>query len=248
MSAVVALTIAAFFAGFIDSMAGGGGLISLPAILAAGINPHLALGTNKVQSFLGTTFSTLRYFKSGQLYLPVAAYSAVAALVGSYAGSRAVLVIPSQSLEVIILPLLVMVGLVTVLKKQFGMEDRFVHGGARTSILAAVIGLVIGFYDGFFGPGTGTFLTFAFVSAFRFGFLRASAAAKLTNLASNAAAVLAFATARSIIWTVALPMAIANIAGNWLGAGLAIKGGSRLVKVVFAVALVGLIVKQIWFK
>lgn len=247
MSVVVALTIAAFLAGFIDSMAGGGGLISLPAILAAGINPHLALGTNKVQSFLGTTFSTLRYFKSGQLYLPVAAYAAAFALLGSYAGSRVVLVVPSKSLEVIILPLLVLVGLVVVLKKQFGTEDRFVHRGARTSVWAAVIGLVIGFYDGFFGPGTGTFLTFAFVSAFKFGFLRASAAAKLTNLASNAAAVVAFATAGSVIWSVAVPMAAANIAGNWFGAGLAIKGGSRFVKVVFAVVLVGLIVKQIWF-
>ncbi len=242
------LTFAGFFAGLVDSMAGGGGLISLPALLAAGINPHFALGTNKVQSCLGTAFSTSRYLGKGHMHLPIALTTAAAALIGSFLGSEAVLALSADRLAAVMPALIVIVGLVTFLRKNFGAEDTFKKATASSFLLAVGVGLGLGFYDGFFGPGTGTFLAFAYVFLFGFGFVRATANAKMANLASNVAAVLAFALSGKVLWGVALPMALANIAGNWIGAGLAIKGGAKVIKPVFGMVLTGLFVKILFFR
>jgi uncharacterized membrane protein YfcA len=237
------LPLAGFFAGLIDSMAGGGGLISLPALLAAGIDPHLALGTNKVQSCLGTSFSTARYLKHGQVHLKIALLAAAGALAGSYLGSLTALALPSQHLAAIIPPLIVVVAVITFARREFGVHDTFGEAGLGHYLLALGTGLGIGFYDGFFGPGTGTFLAFAFVCLFGFGFARATGNTKVVNLASNFAAVIAFSLSRQVRWEVALPMGLANIAGNWIGSGLAIKGGARVIKPVFGLALALLLVK-----
>lgn len=244
---ILFLVPAAFLAGLIDSMAGGGGLISLPALLVAGIPSHLALGTNKLQSCLGTTFSTARYLKGGHLYLPTGIAAAICALAGSFLGARLALELPGQFL-LRLLPFLVAgVGVFTFLSPRFGEEDRFEAGKRWNLPVAAVLGLTIGAYDGFFGPGTGSFLAFFNVLFFRFGFVRATAQAKLANLASNVAALLTFAAARQVLWLPALAMAGANIAGNWLGAGLAIRKGPALIKPLFALVLLGLLVKLFFF-
>lgn len=241
------LTIAAFFAGFIDSMAGGGGLISLPALIAAGVPPHVALGTNKVQSTIGTIFSTTRYVRGGHVHPRVAVVSFAASFVGSFLGSLAVLALPATLLTKLIPILIVIVGVITVMKKNFGDDDRFAL--ATPAILFSVIcfTFAIGFYDGFFGPGTGSFLAFGFVMFFHFGFVRATGNAKVANLASNISAFIAFVLHGSVTWLYALPMAAANICGAWLGAGLAIKGGARFIKPVFLCVLGGLLVKIVFF-
>lgn len=245
MSMVLFLAAASFLAGLIDSMAGGGGLITLPALLASGIPPHLALGTNKIQSSLGTTFSAGRYLRHGHLHLPTAVTAAAAALLGSYLGSQAALALSTECLSRLLPWLIVAVGAITFLKKDFGAEPHF--GGATpfSLALAVTVGLVLGFYDGFFGPGTGTFMAFAFVFLFGFDFIQATANTKLVNLASNVAAAVSFWAAGSTLWQIALPMAAANVTGNWIGAGLAMKGGARVIKPVFGVVLVGLLVKLI---
>lgn len=237
------LTLAAFFAGLVDSMAGGGGLISVPAFLAAGVPPHFALGTNKVQSCLGTTFSTARYLRHGHVHLPVALTAAGGALIGSYLGSQAALALPSERLAIILPLLILVVAAVTFLRREFGDTDTFATAHARHYALAAATGVGIGFYDGFFGPGTGTFLAFVFVLVFGFGFGRATGNAKVVNLASNLAAVIAFGLSGKVYWSVAVPLGLANIAGNYLGAGFAIRGGARAIKPVFGLVLALLLVR-----
>lgn len=246
--ALVLLVLAAFFAGLVDSMAGGGGLISLPALLAAGVPPHFALGTNKVQSCLGTAFSTARYQRHGQVQLPIALTAAGTALAGSYLGSLAALALPSEKLETLIPPLILVVAAVTFTRRTFGERDVFRTATPRYVVLAAATGLGLGFYDGFFGPGTGTFLAFAFVLLFGFGFARATGNTKVVNLASNLAAVVTFAFSSKVYWNVALLMGVANIAGNLLGAGWAIRGGARVIKPVFGLVLLLLLARLTLFR
>lgn len=243
----VLLLAAGFMGGLIDSMAGGGGLITLPALIAAGLPPHIALATNKVQSAIGTSFSTFRYLRSGYVLIPIGATGFIASFAGSYAGAWTVLRVPGSSLEALIPALIVVVAGVTFLRKDFGVEDKHTAIEKRHYFLAAALAFSLGFYDGFFGPGTGSFLAFGFVLLFRFGFLRATAHAKLLNLASNYAAILAFVLGGEIAWTIALPMGLANITGAWTGAGLAIRGGARVIKPVFGLVLLALLVKITFF-
>jgi len=244
---VLLLTLAAFLAGLVDSVAGGGGLISLPALFVAGVSPHLALGTNKFQSCLGTSFSATRYLRGGHLDPPTGFAAAAGALIGAFLGARAALALPGQFLMRLMPFLVVAVGAFTFLRPQFGMVDSY-RGRTGTGLAAAaVLGLCLGTYDGFFGPGTGTFLAFFFVILFRFGFLRATAHAKLANLASNIGALATFALYHQVMWPLAIPMALANIIGSWLGAGLAIRRGAALIKPLFGLVLVGLLIRLIFF-
>ncbi len=233
--------------GLVDSMAGGGGLISLPSLLAAGVPPHIALATNKVQSAIGTSFSTLRYIRSGYVLLRLGVLGFVASFAGSYAGAYTVLRVPASSLDAIIPVLIVVVAAVTFLRKDFGIRDDSSRMTRTHYLLAAGFAFCIGFYDGFFGPGTGSFLAFGFVLFFRFGFLRATAHAKLLNLASNYAAILAFVVGGELYWHIALPKGLANPSGAWTGAGLAIRGGSKVIKPVFGAVLLALLLKIVLF-
>ncbi|MCZ7557569.1 MAG: TSUP family transporter [Bacteroidia bacterium] len=249
MSDVLTYTLllaAGFFGGLVDSMAGGGGLITLPSLIAAGLPPHVALASNKVQSAIGTTVSTWRYLRSGWVLPLLGVIGFASAFAGSWSGARVVMLIPASSLEAVIPFLIVVVAAITFLRKDFGVHEREPHIGVREYAIAAVFAFALGFYDGFFGPGTGSFLAFGFVLVFRFGFLRATAHAKLLNLASNYAAILAFVFVVDIEWGVAVPMGLANIAGAWTGAGLAIKGGSKVIKPVFGLVLLALLVRLLW--
>jgi uncharacterized membrane protein YfcA len=233
--------------GLVDSMAGGGGLISLPSLLAAGVPPHVALATNKVQSAIGTSFSTFRYIRSGLVLLRLGVVGFAASFAGSYTGAWTVLRIPGSSLASIIPVLIVIVAAVTFLRKDFGVKDDVSALSTQQYVFAVLFALTLGFYDGFFGPGTGSFLAFGFVLFFRFGFLRATAHAKLLNLASNYAAILAFVIGGELYWNIALPMGLANLTGAWTGAGLAIKGGAKVIKPVFGLVLTALLVKIVFF-
>ncbi|MBL0175092.1 MAG: TSUP family transporter [Ignavibacteria bacterium] len=244
---LIFLSAAGFFAGFVDAMAGGGGLISLPALVAAGLPPHAALATNKVQSAIGTTISAGRYLRNGHVHMPVAVTAFIFSFIGSFAGAWVVMRVPGDSLEAIIPALIILVGVITFIRKNFGAEDRFGEMLPKHYIIAAGFAFALGFYDGFFGPGTGSFFAFGFVFFFHFGFVRATGNAKVANLASNYAAIAAFLLGGHIVWIVALVMGAANLAGAWLGAGLAMRGGAKIIKPVFGVVLLGLLVKIVFF-
>ena len=241
------LTSAAFFAGFVDAMAGGGGLISLPALVAAGLPPHAALATNKVQSAIGTTISAARYVRNGHVHAPVAITSFLFSFIGSFAGAWVVMRVPGDSLEALIPALIILVGVITFIRKDFGAQDRFIGMLPKWYVLAALFAFTLGFYDGFFGPGTGSFLAFGYVFLFHFGFVRATGNAKVANLASNYAAIAAFLLGGQILWLLALCMGAANLAGAWLGAGLAMRGGTKVIKPVFGTVLLGLLIKILFF-
>lgn len=228
-----------FLAGFIDAIAGGGGLISLPAYWSVGIPPHIALGTNKFSSCSGTIFSTARYFRAGMIDLPVALLSAAMALVGSWMGASTALKIPAHFLNYLLVVLIPLITILTLMSKNLGFSDRahLLKLGYRLS-LGAVAGLVIGFYDGFFGPGTGTFLILIYSALLHYEFVRANGNSKVVNLASNVAALVTFAVAGKIYYPIAIPAAVCGIAGNLLGSKMVVLRGNKLIKQVFILALI----------
>lgn len=233
-----------FLAGLVDSIAGGGGLLSLPAYLAAGLPPHYALGNNKFSSCFGTLFAALRYWHRGMMDAPVALLGAAAALIGSYAGTRTVLLIDPGFLNWLLVVLIPAITVFTFLKPDLGREARHEEVSAgRRRALGALAGLAIGFYDGFFGPGTGAFLIFFYTLALRYDLVTANANTKAVNLASNVAALTGFLLGGKVILALGVPAALAGIAGNLLGAHLVLRVGARLIRPVFLLGLSALFVK-----
>ena len=242
---IVWVTLASGLAGFIDSMVGGGGLILLPALFAVypGTHPATLFGVNKSASIWGTAAATVQYARRVDMPWRSLLPAAAVCFVGSMAGAWAVTVISPDFLRKLLPLVLLVVFVYTLAKKELGREHlpRFV--GVRQTLAAATLGLVIGFYDGFFGPGTGSFFVFLFVRWLGFDFLHASASAKLLNTTSNLAALLLFTWKGHVWWHLALPMALANVLGSVLGTRLALKHGSGFVRVIFLVVVSALIVK-----
>ncbi len=239
------LAIAAGAAGFIDAIAGGGGLIQLPALLI-GISDRpipMILGTNKVPSIFGTSFSAAAYFKKVKPDLHLTLSMAIPAFIGSALGARLAAEFPKSVFRPIIVLLLLLVAIYTWKRPHLGMEEQLKFTPKIRKLLVAGFGLVIGFYDGIFGPGTGSFLLFILVGLIGYAFLKASATAKLVNIATNLAAILTFSSTGHIWWRVGLILAIANVAGSILGARLAIRGGSPLIRRTFLVMTFLLITK-----
>lgn len=236
-----------FLGGVIDAVAGGGGLITLPAYLLAGLPAHLASGTNKCGNAFGTFLSTGRFLKRGDVHLPSAVAGAIGALAGAWAGSRLNLIMPEQILYYIMLAIVPVMAVFLVLKRDFGQEDRS-HELGRLQLMAMAlsIGLVIGGYDGFFGPGAGTFLILAFTGLCRFDLITASGNTKLANSASNLASLVTFALAGKVLWSVGIPAALCGIAGNYIGSGLALKGGAKVIRPMFFVVLGLLLARLIY--
>lgn len=231
----VFLALAAGFAGFVDAVAGGGGLIQLPALLI-GINGKpipMILGTNKIPSVFGTSSAALNYFRKIKPDLRLTASMAIPAFIGSVLGARLASKFPAHTFRPIIVVLLILVAIYTWRRPQFGMSEqlRFTHITRR--VIVAICGLTIGFYDGIFGPGTGSFLLFILVGVIGYEFLRASATAKLVNISTNIAAIITFQRTGHIWWHLGLILALANVTGAILGSRLAIRGGSPLVRKVF---------------
>jgi uncharacterized protein len=228
----------ALVAGTIDAIAGGGGLVTLPVFLAAGLPPHLALGTNKGQSVFGSFAALVRFSHSGLVDARRARVTFPLGLAGSFAGAALVLAVPPAVLRPMVLVLLAAAALFIGLRRGGPARLEDAPPPRHALALAGASALVIGAYDGFFGPGTGTFLIVAFVALLGDGLAHASAAAKVVNFASNLAALVLFAVKGTVVWKIALPMAAAQLAGGWLGAHLAIRRGDALVRrVVVAVAL-----------
>lgn len=237
-----------FFASFVDSVAGGGGLISLPAYLLTGMPTHLAYGSNKFSACIGTCFSAIRYLKSGHLHLKIALFSAVFALVGSSCGAHLALVLTDQALRISMLVLLPIAAVIVLFNKDRLNDDNTFDESRRGKALtlAALIGFFIGLYDGFFGPGTGTFMILAYSLFLGFDFNTANGNTKIVNMASNFAALVVFITAGQVFYAIAIPAAICSIAGNWVGSGLAIQKGAKFIRPMLIIVLCLLFAKIIY--
>lgn len=234
---LILLLAAALFAGFVDAVAGGGGLIQVPTLLMAlpAESPATVFGTNKLASIFGTGNAALRYARRIALPWGVALPAAIAAFVFSFAGAAAVAWLPKEVVRPLVLGLLLLVMVYTVAKPDFGVVSGERLAPRVERRLALLAGAVLGFYDGFFGPGAGSFMIFAFVRFFRLDFLHASSAAKVVNFSTNAAALAYFVPSGHVLWMTGLAMAVFNIGGALLGARLALRHGSGFVRWVFVV-------------
>ena len=242
------VTLASLLAGFVDAIVGGGGLILLPALFATfpSAAPATLLGTNKGASVWGTGFATWQYSRRVEMRWAALLPAAVAGFVASLAGAWLVTVVSPDFLRKL-LPLVLLVVLIyTLFKKDLGQTHAPRFAGAQEVYAAVGIGGVIGFYDGFFGPGTGSFLVFLLVRVLGYDFLSASASAKFINSATNVAALVLFVTKGHIWWHFVLVMALANVAGSLLGTRLALKHGTGFVRVVFIGVVSALILKTGW--
>ena len=237
------VSLASLLAGTVDSIVGGGGLILVPALFAVypAAAPPTLLGTNKSASVWGTAFATLQYARRVRIDWPVMLPAFAAALAGSLVGAWTVTVIDPSFLRSMLPLILLAVLIYTLWQKKLGHDHRPSGSLSRRRWLACGIGLGLGWYDGFFGPGTGSFFIFLLVRLLGYDFLNASASAKLLNVATNLAAIGLFASKGLIWWHVGLTMAVANVAGSLLGAHLALRHGSGFVRWVF-VAVVGLLI------
>ncbi|MDO5111049.1 MAG: TSUP family transporter [Clostridia bacterium] len=236
-----------FLAGFADSVAGGGGIISIPAYLFAGLPVHMAYGTNKFAMSLGTAVSAVKYYRSGNVRVQSVLFAVLGALVGSNLGAQLALRFSERYLQLILMFLLPAVALFLFLNKGFGKEDveRPAVSKWREYVLSALIGLVVGAYDGFFGPGAGTFYTLLFVSLLHYSLITASGNARVVNLASNIGALAAFIVGGKVMFSVAVPAALCAVLGNYLGASLAIKNGAKFIRPIMVIVIALLIVKII---
>jgi uncharacterized membrane protein YfcA len=222
-----------FLAAAVDAIAGGGGLISLPALLIVGVPPHLALGTNKFAASMASLNSSITFARSGKVHFPLVRWQIPFTLIGSLLGAWAVLRVSSAFLSKAVLVLILLVGIYTMLHKNLGMKNKFQGLNSRNIVLGCMFALALGFYDGFFGPGTGSFLIFSFITLFGFDFVVASANSKVLNFTSNFAALLIFAWNGKILLSYGIPMAIFMILGSYVGTRLAIQRGAELVKPIF---------------
>lgn len=239
------VSLASLLAGTIDAIVGGGGLILVPALFATfpTAPPATLLGTNKSASVWGTAMATAQYARRVQMRWRIWLPAMAAALSGSLAGAWAVSVIDPGFLRKSLPFVLGAVLAYTLANKQLGAQHRPLADAGRERWLACAIGVVVGAYDGFFGPGTGSFFIFLFVRVLGYDFLHASAAAKLLNLATNAAALALFTVKGHVWWHLGLPMAVANVAGSFLGSRLALKHGAGFVRGVFVLVVGALILK-----
>lgn len=248
---LVGLCAFAFLAGFVDSISGGGGLIQLPALFLLLPPPAAAsvasvLGTNKLSSICGTGVAVVQYARRIPLRWQSLFPAATAALVLSFFGARAVTLLQPALLRPLVLGLLIAVACYTFWQRDWGSLHAPRHTPGRETFWAILVGMAIGFYDGFFGPGTGSFLMFLFVGWFGFDFLSASASAKVVNFATNLSAVAYFAATDHILYRYAVPMAACNILGSFVGARLAILRGNRFVRRLFLGVVTAMILRFGW--
>jgi uncharacterized protein len=239
------VSLASVLAGFVDAIVGGGGLVLVPSLFAVfpGVHPATLFGINKSASIWGTGIAGVRYARRVQLDVVSLLPAAAAGFFGSLAGAWAVTVVSPEFLRRLLPFVLVAVLLYTLVRKDLGREHVPRLSRRAQTLAACGIGLVLGWYDGFFGPGTGSFFVFLFVRVLGFDFLNASAAAKLLNTATNLAALLLFAYKGHVWWNYALALAVANVVGSLLGTQLALKHGASFVRGMFIVVVGALILK-----
>ena len=239
------LALAGLAAGFIDAVVGGGGLVQLPALLLGlpGASPVQVLATNKLASICGTSVSSVTYYRrvrpDPRTFLPLM----LAAFAGSAGGAFVASRIPSEAFDPIVLVVLVVVGAYVLLRPDLGGATALRFAGRRHTAGALGIGVVIGFYDGALGPGTGSFLVFSLVGLLGYSFLQASAKARLANWATNLAALVVFVPQGAVLWQVGLVMGVANLVGGYVGARTAVSRGTRFVRVFFLLVVSAFVVR-----
>lgn len=235
-----------FLAGLVDAIGGGGGLISLPAYLLAGVPPHVAIGSNKFSSAIGTGISTARFLKNGYVKLKLAIISAFFALVGSAIGARISLLVSEDILKVLMVVILPIVAYFVLRNKNLGDNERTWTKSKRAVLVISIIASFgIGMYDGFYGPGTGTFLLLVFVGAATMDLKTAAGHTKVINLSSNVAALITFIISGTINYPLATAAAFFSVAGHYVGSGLVLKNGKKIVRPIIILVLSLLCVKVI---
>ena len=240
-----------FLAGFVDAIGGGGGLISLPAYLIAGVPVHQAIATNKLSSTCGTTLATARFIKNKLVNVKLAIPSIICAIIGSSIGAKLSLIIEEKILEYVLFAVLPIAAFIVLNKKLF--KDKPVGQGQvtlnkRTYIVACIAALIIGMYDGFYGPGTGTFLIIAFTVFAGMSVGVANAQAKVINLTTNITSLVIFIANGQVLFSLGIAAAISNMIGGYIGAGLVMKKGSAIVKptIIFVLVLLALKVAGVY--
>lgn len=236
-----------FLGSFVDSVAGGGGIITLPAYLLAGLPAHTAAGTNKLVACFGSVTASAKYFRSGNVQLRIALFSAAGAMLGGAIGSRLALFIPENTLKLMMMVILPIVALFLTFKRDFGMQAKPHHLTRPMESTAAVaIGLLIGCYDGLLGPGTGTFMILCFSGILGLDLLVSGGCAKVSNMASNLASAAVYLLNGKAMYALVIPAALCSIAGGYFGSQFAIKGGSKRIRKVMFLVLILLFVKMIY--
>ena len=241
---VLIVVVGVFLASFMDGIAGGGGIISVPTYFLAGLPAHLALGTNKLSSCIGTTVSAARFVRGGYVDWKLGLPSVVLALIGAHLGTRLQLALDERYLKWLLLVVLPVVAVV-VLRQRSLPEERGEIEAKKQAAIVLTASLIVGAYDGFYGPGTGTFLLLIFCNLGKLDLRTASGNVKLVNLASNVGAVFTSLMNGKVFIVLGLIGAVASVAGHYLGAGLAIKDGSKIVRPIILVVLVLLAIKVI---
>lgn len=245
---ILLLCLAAFAAGFVDAVVGGGGLIQTPASLVI-LSAHpvsVVLGTVKVPSFTGTAFAVGQYIKKVPVRWRLLGWLCATAFIFSYAGSQLLLKVSNEFMKPVLVVVLTAVAIYTYTKKNFGQQKHRDFAPQKELVLAIIISAVIGFYDGFIGPGTGSFFILAFIAILGFDFLGASTHAKMVNLATNLGSITLFIIQGKILWAMAIPMAACNALGGFLGARLAIAKGNSFIRVFFLLIVVCTLLRFIY--
>lgn len=243
---IMFLCIAGFLASFVDSIAGGGGLISVPAYFMIGFPPHFTLGTNKFSATCGTLVSTLRFAKSGKTDNNILKILLPFSFLGGATGVYIVLLVDSAILKPLVLVMILAVGLYSFFAKSVGIEDNFTGPTKETLIIGSIFAFVMGFYDGFFGPGAGSFIIFGLIKIYGFDFVRASGNAKAMNFISNFTSLIMFAIGGKIYYIMGIPMAIFMVFGAYVGSRLAIKKGAKIIRPIFIIMSLGVAAKMIY--
>lgn len=229
------LCAAGFVGAFVDSIAGGGGLVTIPAYLLAGVPPHFTLGTNKFAATMGSFVSTAGYARSSKINFRLLRTAVPLTALGAALGVYSVLRVPQDFLYPLVSIAILAVGLYTYFKKDLGQVNGFTEITTQKILLVSLVGFALGFYDGFFGPGTGSFLIFIFIRAFKFDFTNASGNAKLINFTSNFTSLLMFAFNGKIDYLLGVPIALFMVLGSFMGTKLAIRNGAKFIKPIFLI-------------
>lgn len=246
--ALALLCFFAFLAGFIDSIVGGGGLVQVPAFFV--LYPQLPvpniIGTNRVASAVGTSVAAWNYARTVKIPWRIVLYAGVGAALASYMGATVQSLLPNSVLKPVILVLIVAIAIYTYRNKTFGQQEALRVAPAQLHWYALAIGLVLGFYNGFVGPGTGSLLVFGFVSIIGYGFLQASAISKIVNVVADVSSLVFFLMHKYVLFHLALPMMVCNMGGSYLGSRMAVLRGNAFIRKVFLIVVAGIILRFAW--
>ncbi|WP_298115478.1 TSUP family transporter [Flavobacterium sp.] len=242
---IIILCIASFFAGFVDAIVGGGGLIQTPValILLPNVAVSSIIGTLKIPAFSGTSFAARQYLKKVTMNWKLLIIMAIVAFISAFLGSTLLTLVSNDFMKPLLFVVLILIAIYTFMKKNFGSHQAKNLSDNKLLLYGILMSIVIGFYDGFIGPGTGSFLVLGFVAILGFDFLHASANAKMVNLATNFGSICLFVLKGKIIWAVAIPMAFCNALGGFIGAKLAIKKGNGFIRIFFLIVVIGTLIR-----